>query len=166
MKLRKYKEEDAKYILSWINNEREFRMWSADRYDKYPITENDINTNYKECSRLEKFLPMTLLDDNNNIIGHLILRNPREDISIIRLGFIIVDARIRGKGYGKLLIQTAIEYAKNKLNAKEINLGVFTNNTNAYNCYKSCGFKEIKIEKNSLKFKNESWDCAEMILGR
>lgn len=133
MKLRKYKEEDAKYILSWINNEREFRMWSADRYDKYPITENDINTNYKECSRLEKFLPMTLLDDNNNIIGHLILRNPRGDISIIRLGFIIVDARIRGKGYGKLLMQTAIEYAKNKLNAKEINLGVFTNNTNAYN---------------------------------
>ncbi len=164
MKLRKYCNEDASYILKWINNEKEFRMWSADRYKEYPITENDINNNYDECSKLGNFYPRTLIDDNNNIIGHLILRNPNEDFSIIRLGFIIVDSKIRGMGYGKALIREAIEYAKNKLNASEINLGVFTNNINAYNCYKSCGFKEIKIEKNAYKFKNENWDCAEMTL--
>ena len=38
MKFRPYKEEDAKEILTWIKNEREFRLWSADRYKNYQIT--------------------------------------------------------------------------------------------------------------------------------
>ena len=37
MKFRSYKEDDASIILSWISNEREFRLWSADRYENYPI---------------------------------------------------------------------------------------------------------------------------------
>ena len=36
MDLRKYKEEDANEIIKWIDNEKDFRLWTADRYDKYP----------------------------------------------------------------------------------------------------------------------------------
>ena len=50
------------------------------------------------------------------------------------------------------------------LNAKEINLGVFENNDSAYHCYKSVGFKEIRIDKNVFQFHNEMWNCVEMIL--
>ena len=31
MILREYRESDANVIINWINNEREFRLWSADR---------------------------------------------------------------------------------------------------------------------------------------
>lgn len=41
MILREYKETDANVILSWIKNEREFRLWSADRYETYPIVAYD-----------------------------------------------------------------------------------------------------------------------------
>lgn len=102
--------------------------------------------------------------DANKVIGHLILINPSTDTYIIRLGFIIINPDIRGKGYGKVLIKKAIEFAKLELNAKEINLGVFDVNTSAYNCYKSVGFVETGIEKNGFKFNNEIWNCIEMIL--
>ena len=46
MEFREYQENDALEILKWINNERDFRMWSADRYDIYPIKPDDININY------------------------------------------------------------------------------------------------------------------------
>ena len=49
MNLRRYKKDDAKEILNWIKNEREFRLWSADRYESYPATPLDINKNYAEC---------------------------------------------------------------------------------------------------------------------
>ena len=160
--LREYKAEDAKEILKWIKNEREFRMWSADRYEKYPIEPEDINKNY---SKEENFYPMTLIEDEK-IIGHLILRNPNGNKEVIRLGFIIVDSSIRGKGYGKKIILEAINYAKNELGAKEINLGVFTNNKSALECYKSVGFKIIEIQKDALKFYGEKWDCAEMVLDK
>lgn len=164
MYLREYIETDAEKILSWICDERAFRLWSADRYGEYPITPDEINQNYKECSKNSGFYPMTLIDDDENVIGHLILRNPTEDKSIIRLGFIIVDNKVRGKGYGKRLLERAIKYAKEELLAKEINLGVFKNNEGAYRCYTSIGFKEVGIEHNAYTFNGEPWACAEMLL--
>lgn len=100
MNFRKYKKEDAKEILSWIENEREFRLWSANRYENYPALPSDLNNNYLECQKTSNFYPFTLEDDGK-IIAHLILRNPGENPEIIRLGFIIVNKKIRGKGYGK-----------------------------------------------------------------
>ena len=72
MELRTYKEEDAKEILNWIENEREFRLWSADRYGDYPITPDDVNDNYEKSKEISGFYPLTLEDDGK-IIGHLIL---------------------------------------------------------------------------------------------
>ena len=163
MLLRTYKEDDAEKILNWIKNEREFRLWSADRYDNYPATPQDINRNYFTSKQTTNFYPFTLEEDGK-IIGHLILRNPGDNKEVIRMGFIIVDNSIRGKGYGKALINAAIEYAKETLGAKEINLGVFVNNDGALHCYESVGFKITEIEKNAYQFHDEQWDCAEMIL--
>ena len=163
MELRKYQKTDAIEILKWTTNERDFRLWSADRYGKYPITSDDINNNYNECMKNSDFYPMTLVDDEK-IVGHIILRKPNPEENKVRLGFIIVDNTMRKKGYGRLLIQEAINYAKNELKASEINLGVFANNENAYRCYKSVGFVEVGREENALSFENEIWDCVEMVL--
>lgn len=163
MNFRTYKEEDAKEILSWIKDEREFRLWSADRYKNYPASPLDINSNYLECKKTSDFYAFTL-EDEEKIIGHLILRNPEKNKEVIRLGFVIVDSSIREKGYGKILINEAIKYAKEKLGTKKINLGVFTNNKSAFECYKSIGFKVVDIKKDAYHFYDEQWDCAEMIL--
>lgn len=165
MKLRNYIDSDANEIIKWIKDERALKQWSADRYGNFPITADDINNNYIECISFGNFYPMTLVD-NCNIAGHITLRNPDSNHKeIIRLGFIIVDDRLRGKGYGKILIQEAIKYAKTNLNAKEITLAVFENNDSAYHCYKSVGFKKIRIDKNVFQFHNEMWNSIEMILG-
>jgi len=163
MELRKYIKSDADEIIKWIKDEQALRLWSADGYGAYPITAEDINNNYDECITLGNFYPMTLVD-KDKIIGHIILRNPNSNKDIVRLGFIIVNPDLRGKGYGKTLIQEAIKYAKITLNAKEINLGVFENNESAYRCYKSVGFTEIRTDKNVFQFKDESWNCVEMVL--
>lgn len=164
MYLREYIESDAEKILSWITGERAFRLWSSDRYGEYPIVPDDINLNYKKCLKAGDFYPMTLVDSEENVIGHLILRNPVEDKSIIRLGFIIVDNKVRRKGYGKKLLELAIEYAKEELKAKEISLGVFKDNESAYRCYTGVGFKEVEVGSNAYVFKDEAWDCVEMVL--
>lgn len=163
MNFRKYKKEDAVEIIKWIRTEKEMYLWSANIYNKFPIEEKDINKFYDECAKKTNFYPMTLIE-NEKIIGHLILRNTDKNNEGIRLGFVIVDPNLRGKGYGKKLLNYAIQFAKEKLNAKEITLGVFENNTNAYNCYKSVGFVEDKNkEKEIFKINNEEWKCIELI---
>ena len=164
MKFRDYRKDDGNTIIKWIKNEEELFLWSANIYNKFPIKAEDINNFYKECMKKSSFYPLTFID-NGKIVGHLILRNTDEKNKIIRLGFIIIDPDLRGKGYGKELINQAIEYAKNGLKAKEIKLGVFENNISAYKCYKSIGFKEInKSEK--IKIKNEDWKCIELIYSK
>ena len=161
MFLRKYKIEDANEIIKWIRSEEELYLWSANIYNKFPIEADDINRFYKQASEKSNFYPMTLIEDER-IIGHLILRNTDKNNEIIRLGFIIVDPNLRRQGYGKKLLNLAIGYAKNDLKSKEINLGVFENNINAYRCYKSVGFREInKNEK--YKINNEEWNCIELV---
>lgn len=165
MKLRAYKETDAEEILKWVKDEREFRLWSADRYGEYPISAQDMNKNYSECQKKSNFYPF-IVEEDGKMVGHFILRNPGEDVTVIKIGFVILDGTVRGKGYGKKLIEEAIAYAKKNLGAKKITLGVFTHNYGAIHCYKSVGFKLVSIEKNAYKYHNENWDFAEMVLDR
>lgn len=163
MYLRDYRESDADEIIKWIHSEREFRLWSFKRYNDYPVKPQEINENYKKCIEEGYFYPKVLVD-GDKIVGHIILRNPDGNEDIVRLGFVIVDSEIRGKGYGKILVREAIKYAQNELKAKEINLGVFSANESAYKCYESVGFKVKRIDKNVLKYNDEEWDCIEMVL--
>ena len=44
--LRPYKKDDAKTIISWCEDEITFRKWTSDRYESYPISEEDMNYKY------------------------------------------------------------------------------------------------------------------------
>jgi len=157
MTLRPFSINDAPTILSWTKNKTEFRKWSADRYRNYPATPEDMAQQYDA----DNIHPLTAEDEKGNIIGHIMIRIP--DLSQpqkIRLGFIIVDDTLRGKGYGKQLILETIEYAKQNLLATHISLGVFLNNPSALHCYESAGFKTIG--KESYPIDGEIWEGVEM----
>ncbi len=157
MKLRTFNINDASTILSWTKNKSEFRKWSADRYPDYPATPEDMVQQYDA----DNIHPLTAEDEEGNIIGHIMIRIPNlSNPQIVRLGFIIVNDTLRGKGYGKQLILQTIDYAKQNLNATHFSLGVFLNNPSALHCYESVGFKTIG--KESYTIDEEIWECVEM----
>lgn len=162
LRLRPYKKCDAKRIVSWIKDEISFRKWCADRYNKYPINENDINSYYSTMEDLDTFFPMTAFDETG-IVGHLIMRFIDENKKILRFGFIIVDDKKRGQGYGKEMLQLSIKYAFEILKIQKITLGVFDNNKSAYYCYKAIGFQDVKLVDNEYyHILNEDWKCLEL----
>jgi RimJ/RimL family protein N-acetyltransferase len=107
--------------------------------------------------------PLTAVIDDI-IVGHILLRFPSEDKSLIRFGFVIVDDSKRGKGYGKQMLRLAIDYAQQELGAKRITLGVFSTNTSAYECYKSVGFRITGEDSHAID--GEEWKGLEMELER
>ena len=167
MYLRQYKKEDAKTIISWCRDELTFRKWTSDRYDSYPITENDMNYKYFECngdcSENDNFYPMTACNESG-ITGHLILRYVGGDHRILRIGFVIVDDKKRGQGLGKEMIKLAVDYAFRIAGAEKITIGVFENNKSAYYCYKSAGFRITQQEISEIF--GEKWKIAEMEINR
>ena len=162
MKRRYFEPQDAAQVLSWISSEREFRQWSADQYGDYPIRPEEMIENYKNKIQEGEFYPL-IFEDKGKVIGHLILRYPTTDKKLIRLGFIIVDSKKRQKGYGTKIIFDAMKYASSALGATKFCLGVFTNNVNAYKCYKNIGFEPIEGKGKTFKFHDEEWTWEEML---
>ena len=166
LRLRPYKPSDAKTIVSWIKDEVSFRKWCSDRFEHYPITAEDINDKYfnhnGDCKEEDNFYPMTAFDETG-IVGHLILRFRDKEKENIHFGFVIVDDKKRGKGYGKEMLKLAQEFAFHILKAKRVTLGVFDNNPAAYHCYKAAGFCDIPAEKEIiLPILGEQWKILEM----
>ena len=162
MRLRPYKNCDSKFIVKWIKDEVNFRKWCADRYDKYPITSQDINEHYDLFKNDHNFFEMTAEDDSG-VVGHLIMRFTDEKKKVLRFGFVIVDDSKRGKGYGKEMLSLALKYAFEILKVEKVTLGVFENNLPAYYCYKAVGFNEVIM--NNPEYYNvlgEQWRCLEL----
>ena len=163
MILRAYKSEDAAVICEWLRTETELYRWSADRFNKFPLTGKDIRENYEPQIRSGRFIPLTATDDDGNVIGHFIIRYPREDDdSFVRFGFVIIAPVLRGMGYGKEMLALGIDYVRNNLTAGRIDLGVFADNVSALRCYEAVGFREYGRRKCELPV--GVWECIDMEL--
>ena len=164
MKLRIFRQEDAGSIAEWIKNEREFRLWSADRFGKYPVTPVKIAMHYEECGKSGSFFPLTAVDDYDNVLGHLILRYTDEARTEVRFGFVIIKSGHRGRGAGKEMLELAKKYAVDELHAKRLSLGVFEENKAARKCYEAVGFAETGKGEELYHVLGETWRCIEMEL--
>ncbi len=159
LRLRPYQDADAKAILSWPMDEKSFYQWTAGRLGAYPLTRERFD-------QLESLLRFILLDENEPA-GFFTLRNPGETMDELRFGFVIVDHRKRGRGYGKEMLRLGLKYAFEIYGAKQASLGVFENNPSAYYCYKAAGFTDVPTEKpETYRVLGEDWKCREMIRRR
>ncbi|MBR6173625.1 MAG: GNAT family N-acetyltransferase [Eubacterium sp.] len=163
MKLREYRKEDAAMICKWVRTEDELYRWSADRFNKFPLSEKDIEENYAPQIEGGRFFPLTAVNEEGIVVGHFIIRYPREDDdSSVRFGFVIVDPEIRGKGYGSRMLWLGIQYVKDHLDVARIDLGVFEKNEAAKRCYEAVGFREYGLRKCEMPI--GTWNCIDMEL--
>jgi len=157
--LRIYRESDADIILGWLSDEKSFRQWSADKYKDYPAKAEDMNAFYREVAA-QGGKPFVSCEDGK-VIGHFIMRPISDEvIKTVRFGFIIVDSSIRGKGYGRAMLNEALCYAFDRLCAGRVTLGVFENNLQARKCYESVGFKQWG--ETTYTINGDEWKCLEM----
>ena len=159
LRLRPWREEDAGAVVSWIGNEFAFRQWCADRYDHYPVTAEDVCAQYRAQAGAD-FYPMTAFDESG-IVGHMILRFTDSAKTVLRFGFVIVDSRKRGRGYGREMLRLALIMAFEVLKAETVTLGVFENNPGAYRCYRAAGFEDTG-ERKRCRILGREWICREM----
>lgn len=160
--LRPYQPSDAAVITSWLKSEYLMRQWCADRYERYPVTSEDMNIYYERNIDGQQSRALTMTD-GDDIVGYITLRAPACNPTEQRLGFVIVDDSKRGRGFGKALVSMAVKYAFETLEATKVSLGVFENNPSAINCYEASGFQSVlRHETESYECLGETWNCIEM----
>ena len=76
----------------------------------------------------------------------------------------IIDKSKRGKGYGKEMLDLALQYAFQITGASAVQLNVFSENALAKRCYEKVGFVERRVERDVFKFKDELWSRCNMTI--
>lgn len=161
MMLRAYRKEDAATICRWIRTEEELYRWSADRFNKFPLTADDVDHHYAQMMESGRFFPLAAVDDNGRLLGHFIIRYPnRDDDASVRFGFVIVDPAARGQGCGQEMLRLGVRYVREQLKAARIDLGVFAGNAPARRCYEAVGFREYG--RRSCTMPIGTWECIDM----
>lgn len=82
---------------------------------------------------------------NKKIIGYANLYLYKDEKEPY-IGNVILSQKYRGRGFGKEIVQTMIQKAKEKFKIDSIKIAVFTSNTNVYSMYRSLGFEEFGTE--------------------
>lgn len=164
LELRPYHSGDAAQILRWIDSETTFYRWSAGRYGDYPIVPETLEAAYADCGADGPY-PMVMTDDGR-AVGHLLLRYPDADRSIIRFGFVLLDTTQRSKGYGKQMIRLALAHAFDVLGARRVTIGVFADNLPALHCYQAAGFHLIPGLTEEYTINGQTWLCLELAIER
>lgn len=160
--LRTYQPSDAAMIASWLKSEYLMRQWCADRYDRYPVMPEDINSYHEKYIDGQQSRALTMTD-GDEIVGYITLRTPADDSTEQRLGFVIVDDSKRGRGLGNALVSMAVKYAFEELGATKVSLVIFENNPSAIHCYEAAGFHRVSLpETESYECLGETWNCIEM----
>lgn len=159
MNLIPFTEQYYPLIVSWIPDEEFNFLWGGPLYT-WPITIEQVAA-HQARNDVSSFL----LTDNGNTIGFIELI--RENENSYRLSRIIIAGETaRGKGYGKKLVELAIQHAKAAYGANNFNLVVFEQNERAINCYSSVGFQVTSREEKARQFQWKWWPllCMEMAL--
>ena len=160
--IKPYSSSYAKTILSFTSDIESFYRWSAGVLGTYPIDEAKFNDRIKELKSSKLFYPYVVKLEEE-VIGFFTLRYKIESVNDLTIGFVIIDPNYRGYGYGKKMLELAINLAFSKYKSDSVNLRVFKDNVDAYKCYKSCGLKENGI-KDSYKIMDKDWEVIEMDL--
>lgn len=164
MRLRPYiKSVDFKFIAGWIGNERSHALWCANHYP-YPLTAEAFHSFMEKTMEEWTVCAFTVTDDPGTPVGFFRYSvNPGNNVGF--LASVIIDHKLRGKGYGKEVTQMALRYAFEFTGAESVQLTVFEENADAKRCYERIGFTNMGAQMVHV-YKDETWHLCTMAISK
>ncbi len=161
IRLRPWKKNDFKELLTWFSDEESFSKWSAGKFT-WPLTMEQLLDYYERFEEDDRGWIFAALDEKGRLAGHLLMRKADYEKNSVHFGFIVVSPGMRGKGAGRAMVSQALTYAGEILGMERATLGVFENNPAARRCYEAAGFRAEGAAKDMFQYHGEPWTVVEM----
>lgn len=159
LKLLPFTIDDADQLISWFENEDSLVQFAGPIFT-YPLTKEQIAVHLTDASRL---IYKAIDQESSLVIGHgEIAIVPDEPPKLTCL--IIGDKKFRGKGLGKELTRQLTALAFDRLQADAVQLYVYDWNKNAFELYKSLGFKVNPDKALTTVVNGQSWVAINMVI--
>lgn len=131
--------EDSDKYVKWLNDRKVTDGTHSTSRLINEVTERDwIQKNMEKG----EYTFGIILQETDELIGNCGIMHVNAIDGKATLGIFIGEEEDRGKGYGAEALNLLLDYGFNQLRCHNIDLGVFSFNERAINCYKKLGFKE------------------------
>lgn len=154
--------KDYEYIKNWVNDERMHALWCANLIP-YPMTQKKLQDVLEKDAQNWDGCAYVATEDDGIPVGFFVLAvNVSNNSGFLKL--VIVDNKLRGKGYGTQMIKLMLKYAFDIAGVSSVQLNVFDTNDRAKKCYSNVGFIENNIVEDAFGYKDESWGRCHMVI--
>ena len=154
---------DIQRLIDWIPDSDFLLQWAGPEY-VFPLDEAQLNRTLEKTrsAHPSHFMFKAML--NSVTVGHVeIMAVDYVEKRGVLARILIGPKNHRGKGWGKSMIQSALNFAFNDLALDNLDLGVFKFNKAAVHCYKQLGFEPYITIPN---LENDKWTLLRMNLNR
>jgi RimJ/RimL family protein N-acetyltransferase len=140
-------------------------QWAGPKYT-YPLDTTQLsNTLAKTIGASPSYQVFKAIEtDESETVGHIQLMDIDYNDGSCVIGRVLIFQKFRGNGFGRAMVQAAVDFVFDNLCLSEVTLGVFDFNMPAIATYKSLGFTEYQFIKGARRFENESWNAIKMKL--
>jgi RimJ/RimL family protein N-acetyltransferase len=141
-------QDDLVQYLGWLQDTQNNSFIQSARVD-YTLGEL-IRFIEATNSDVNAILFGLFLKENDTFIGTLKVQPIDYSVGTAWLGIMIGSQEFRGLGYGLEALEIVLGYLFNSLDLQEIHLGVDLQNLGAISLYRKLGFRDYKLNANSM----------------
>lgn len=161
--LRKFEVGDFQRLIDWVPDADFLLQWSGPEY-VYPLDVDQLTAALVKTKGIHPTHFMFKVMQGGDVVGHIELMGVDYIEKTGVLARVLIGARQNwGQGWGRMMIQLALDFAFHDLKMENIDLGVFKFNKAAIRCYEQLGFKSYKIIPN---LKDDKWTLLRMNLAQ
>ncbi|MGF1733974.1 GNAT family N-acetyltransferase [Photobacterium satsumensis] len=155
MRLIAFTEADIDLLISWVPSAEFNHLWGGNRFI-FPLDKKQL-VSHLQCDEVTAMM----LCSGDERVGYVELF--RESETTYRLCRVLIgEVSGRGLGYGKKMLELAIDFARQHFGAEQIKLTVFEHNESARRCYESLGFVVDKRESGFEASNGQIWTAIYM----
>ncbi len=160
IKLRPYKKNDAKDIISWNTTKEGFFEWSEGELRTFPATVEAMNGYFESLSGDRTGYQVVAVEERE-LMGYLVLHFMSEDMDELAIESFWLSPFARELGHGPEVIEMVLKYAFDIMRAKRVLYYACEDNNDMRSLYHKVGFYETGV-KRSYKVDDQTIVVIEM----
>lgn len=149
IELQPFTDQDIDRLIGWFPTPESLFVWTATTFE-HPLTREQVKRFVDESRQQGDRLFFKAVSEGE-VFGHIELGAIDHLNKSLRIGRVVIDPALRGRGLGAGMMRAAVEKSFRELGMHRVTLWVLDDNHSAIASYERVGFRHEGVLRDVLK---------------
>ena len=145
-----FTDEDIDRLVGWFPTPESLFVWTATTFE-HPLTREQVKKFVDDSRQRGDRLFFKAVGPDGEVFGHIELGAIDRHHASLRIGRVVVDPALRGRGLAAGMMRAAVEKSFRELEMHRVELWVLEDNHSAIASYERVGFRREGVLRDVLK---------------